>query len=301
MIFRLGIEFRPRTPLVPPGGNGITLQELQNKYDAVLLALGEQTPERLEQLGIPHTQRGITINRETFQTPLDRIFAAGNAIRGRGLVVRSCADGKLAARCIDQFLRLGRVEGIPEMFSVRMGRLEREEVEQLATLAEPIPRTRAAARGSLGRRSARPSGGALPALRLSSPPSLPSARVCHPLSGRSQSVSRRARQTGNHCAAFWGHLRTRQVYSLWAVRRGDRGGPGTSGADIRWPRFRRANRGAVQSHVGRGPGGNWQNRSSPFVRPGHFLFERENRPSIFRSSTQCEMFAAESLPQQSAA
>ena len=140
VIFRLGVEFRSHTPLVPPGGNGITLQELQNKYEAVLLALGEQTPERLEQLGIPHTQRGITINRETFQTPLDRVFAAGNAIRGRGLVVRSCADGKLAARCIDQFLRLGRVEGVPEMFSVRMGRLEREEVEQLATLAEPIPR-----------------------------------------------------------------------------------------------------------------------------------------------------------------
>ena len=31
------------------------------------------------------------------------MFAAGNAIRGKGLVVRSVADGKEAAAAIDQF------------------------------------------------------------------------------------------------------------------------------------------------------------------------------------------------------
>lgn len=144
-VLRLGVEFHPSTPLVPENAGGVTLRELTSRYDAVLLTVGEQKQEDLQKLGIPCTQRGIVVNRETFQTPLPKVFAAGNAIRGRGLVVRSCADGKLVAWCIDQFLHLGRVLPPPEPFSVRIGRLEKNELERLIALSPAIPRLEYAA------------------------------------------------------------------------------------------------------------------------------------------------------------
>ncbi|MFO7791102.1 MAG: hypothetical protein R6V32_11080, partial [Bacteroidales bacterium] len=36
-------------------------------------------------------RRGIAFNRNTYQTDSEGLFAAGNAVRGKGLVVRSVA------------------------------------------------------------------------------------------------------------------------------------------------------------------------------------------------------------------
>lgn len=141
VILRLGIDFRSETPLVPEGTpGGVTLSALRNEFDAVLLCFGEQPPEVLERLQLPFKGRGLIVDRETYQTPREGIFAAGNAIRGRGLAIRSAADGKAAARSIDQFLREGCVSVPPEVFAVRIGRLEKEELSQLAVLTDSIPR-----------------------------------------------------------------------------------------------------------------------------------------------------------------
>jgi ferredoxin len=135
-VLELGIEFRGETPLVPEGQSGVTLSSLLEQFDAVLLAFGEQNRDVCESLGLPVDNRGVMVDRVTFQTPLSRLFAAGNAIRGRGLVVRSCADGKLAAQCIDQFLREGVVRGPTQPFAVKVGKMEREDLEKLRALAE---------------------------------------------------------------------------------------------------------------------------------------------------------------------
>ena len=57
------------------------------------------------------------------------MFAAGNAIRGKGLVVRSVADGKEAAASIDQYLTGLPVTGPPQPFTTRIGRVEPEELQ----------------------------------------------------------------------------------------------------------------------------------------------------------------------------
>jgi ferredoxin len=56
------------------------------------------------------------------------VFAAGNAIRSKGLVVRSVADGKEAAASIDQFLHRQDVIGPNKPFTTKIGRLDGEEL-----------------------------------------------------------------------------------------------------------------------------------------------------------------------------
>jgi ferredoxin len=70
------------------------------------------------------------VNKETFETNLAGVFTAGNAIRTKGLVVRSVADGKEAALAIGQYLAGRPVTGPEKPFSVRMGRVVGEELSE---------------------------------------------------------------------------------------------------------------------------------------------------------------------------
>ena len=92
---------------------------------------------------------------------LPGLFAAGGAIRAKGLVVRSVADGKEAARAISRYLvslarsasegpdsgpcavprlRFGLVSAAGRDFSVRMGKLEPGEIAQFIAAAGQDPR-----------------------------------------------------------------------------------------------------------------------------------------------------------------
>lgn len=132
MILRSGVEYRGETPLVTNEQSGLTLTSLTRQFDAVLLAFGEQSQEFYRAVGLACDNRGLVVDRATFQTSLPRVFAAGSAIRGRVSVARSCADGKSVAECINDFLREGRLCNVTEPFGVRMGRLEKEELDRLA-------------------------------------------------------------------------------------------------------------------------------------------------------------------------
>lgn len=87
--------------------------EFEIRADLVLLAMGFLHPEKeglVEQLGLELDGRGnVRINPTTFQTSDPKVFAAGDCQRGQSLVVWGIADGRKAARGIDQFLT-GRVE-----------------------------------------------------------------------------------------------------------------------------------------------------------------------------------------------
>jgi ferredoxin len=165
-VLRLGIEWRPNTTIATRA----MLDELLGRFDAVLLAWGtldrihpplppgegrgEGTPDRpqLSSFGLPLAAHGIEIHRETFMTPRPGLFAAGGAIRVKGLVVRSAADGKEAARAISRYLAAPAATGVvhgankspPEPaakhFSVRMGKLEPGEIAQFVAAAGQDPR-----------------------------------------------------------------------------------------------------------------------------------------------------------------
>ncbi|MGQ9607110.1 MAG: FAD-dependent oxidoreductase [Thermogutta sp.] len=140
-VLAVGIEFRGEAELMPAGASGgLTLSALRNEFHAVLVCIGEQKAEVWQNLGLSAGPRGVAVERGTFRTPLPGVFAAGNAIRGRGLAVRSCADGKEAAYSVDRFLKEGAAAPWPEAFSVRIGKLAPEELAELRSLASDAPR-----------------------------------------------------------------------------------------------------------------------------------------------------------------
>jgi glutamate synthase (NADPH/NADH) small chain len=72
----------------------------------VLLAMGFTGPVRhglLEQLGVALDARGNVATND-FMTSVPGVFAAGDMRRGQSLVVHAIAEGRRAARAIDQWL-----------------------------------------------------------------------------------------------------------------------------------------------------------------------------------------------------
>ncbi len=123
-ILQLGVELRPETRVAADPAPA----DLRREFDAVLLAFGAGTAEQAEAWGATSQQRGIRVDGRTYATGVDGLFAAGAAVRGKCMVIRSSADGKEAAAAIDQYLRGEPLIGTPRPMNVRMGRLEPDEV-----------------------------------------------------------------------------------------------------------------------------------------------------------------------------
>ncbi len=76
--------------------------------DLVLLAMGFVHPVQegfLNQLGVEYDPRGnVKAGFGEFRTSVDKVFAAGDARRGQSLVVWAIAEGRKAARAVDEHL-----------------------------------------------------------------------------------------------------------------------------------------------------------------------------------------------------
>ncbi len=125
-ITRLGVQQVMQTAVTSKE----QMDSLCKDYDAVLLAIGKTTPADVEQLGLGASRKGIDVDRETYSTNRRGVFAVGNALRGKGMVVRSTADGKEAAFIIDQFLAGKRELSLGYEFSSRIGRVESGEIDE---------------------------------------------------------------------------------------------------------------------------------------------------------------------------
>jgi ferredoxin len=85
-------------------------------------------------------RRGLEVNRDTYETERPGLFAAGSAVRGKSLVVRSAADGKEAAACISQFLAGQPIRRPGRPFSSRLGRVADDEMRSFLSAAGPSTR-----------------------------------------------------------------------------------------------------------------------------------------------------------------
>jgi NADPH-dependent 2,4-dienoyl-CoA reductase/sulfur reductase-like enzyme len=156
-ITSLGVEVRTGcrvqslpSPLAGEGSGvraTIAPAELRRAFDAVLLATGAGSAARPTAArsvpadwGLPAGPLGLTVNRQTFAAVEPGLFAAGNAVRGKGMVVRSVADGQEASQSIHQYLSGQAVVGPPHLFSTRIGRMERPELEVMAAPVGKSPR-----------------------------------------------------------------------------------------------------------------------------------------------------------------
>ena len=74
--------------------------------DLVLLAMGFLHPQHegfVEQLGVDLDPRG-NVSDANWQTSVPGVFACGDARRGQSLIVWAIAEGRQAARAVDQYL-----------------------------------------------------------------------------------------------------------------------------------------------------------------------------------------------------
>ena len=109
-----------------PGSNGrpdmreVPGSEFVIEVDLVLLAMGFVHPEHdgvLSQLGVELDGRGNVKADGNRMTSVPGVFAAGDAARGQSLVVWAIAEGRDAARGVDQYL-MGRSK-LPRSLQVR--------------------------------------------------------------------------------------------------------------------------------------------------------------------------------------
>lgn len=81
--------------------------EFEEPVDLLLLAMGFLGPERtgmIEQLGLDLTERGNVKADENKMTSVPGVFTAGDMTRGQSLIVWAIAEGRAAARGIDEYL-----------------------------------------------------------------------------------------------------------------------------------------------------------------------------------------------------
>ena len=91
-----------RLDFTPIPGSEFTLD-----VDLVLLAMGFLGPERpgmLTDLGVKLTERGNVWRDLNWMTSVPGVFACGDMQRGESLIVWAIAEGRSAARGVDQYL-----------------------------------------------------------------------------------------------------------------------------------------------------------------------------------------------------
>jgi glutamate synthase (NADPH/NADH) small chain len=91
----------------PPKFEALPGSEFEMAADLVLLAMGFTGPVRgglLDDLGVALDARGNVATDQNYMSSESGVFAAGDARRGQSLVVWAIAEGRKAARGVDEFL-----------------------------------------------------------------------------------------------------------------------------------------------------------------------------------------------------
>jgi glutamate synthase (NADPH/NADH) small chain len=91
----------------PPKFEALPGSEFELDVDLVLLAMGFTGPVRgglLEELGIALDARGNVATDQSYMSSEPGVFAAGDTRRGQSLVVWAIAEGRKAAKGVDEFL-----------------------------------------------------------------------------------------------------------------------------------------------------------------------------------------------------
>ena len=98
--------------MVPGDDGSMAMQEIPSSefevdVDILLLAMGFIGPEQdglLTQLGVEITDRGNVAAGSNKMTSVDGIFVAGDMTRGQSLIVWAIAEGRTAAKHVDEYL-----------------------------------------------------------------------------------------------------------------------------------------------------------------------------------------------------
>ena len=111
-------------------------EKLQATYDAIILATGA-IEDDIRSWQIESNDKGIIIDKSSYQTSRSGVFAIGNSIRPIKSAVRSVGHGKEVATSVDQYLTGNKVTGHPRMFNSRFGKLRAEEIGEYLKESHP--------------------------------------------------------------------------------------------------------------------------------------------------------------------
>jgi ferredoxin len=123
LLERAGVEFRRATRV----DGAAALDDLTNEFDAVLLATGAASSAAT--FGLAAAGQKIAADKSSMMTSRAGVFAAGRAVRPASSPVSRVAEGKAAAACIRQYLTNKEVARPAKPFSVFMGKVAAEEME----------------------------------------------------------------------------------------------------------------------------------------------------------------------------
>ncbi len=98
-------------------------------YQAVIIAAGDITDE-IKSWGLDHNEKQVIVNKQTYQTSVDNVFAVGNVNRHTKLAIRSLGQGKEVAFSVEQFLDKKILQGEPGKFNSKFGKLLQEEYSE---------------------------------------------------------------------------------------------------------------------------------------------------------------------------
>ena len=104
--------------------------EISNKFDAIVIAMGNYSDSILDTFGFNSSKYGLEINRDTFEVNKDGIFACGNIIRSRRMAVTSVAQGKATANSVHQYLNNIEPQKKKRIFNSKFGKLFKEEIDE---------------------------------------------------------------------------------------------------------------------------------------------------------------------------
>jgi len=134
-IVDLGITLEMNTRL----GEQISLASLQKEFDAIVIMTGD-FQEELSNDEIETTKRGIKVDRRTFMTNINGVFAGGNVVSSSKMAVRAVGHGKTIAMAADQYVREKPVVGRISRFNSILGRLYDGESREYLKEASSIER-----------------------------------------------------------------------------------------------------------------------------------------------------------------
>ncbi|MFC1650118.1 2Fe-2S iron-sulfur cluster-binding protein, partial [Candidatus Latescibacterota bacterium] len=135
-ILALGVKMRQEQTL----GRDFSMDDLRDEFDAVVIAFGKTDENLIAGSGIDCTSRGITVDRNTYETSAEGIFAGGNAVSEGKMAIRSAAHGKFIAHSVDQYLTGSTVTGAPQKFNSVMGKLQAGETNEFIKEADESDR-----------------------------------------------------------------------------------------------------------------------------------------------------------------
>ncbi len=120
-ILQVGVELQQNKEISKEG-----FQKLIDDYDAVVVASGDITDE-VKTWDLKHNEKQLIVNKQTYQTNIEKVFAVGNLNRHMKLAIRSLGQGKEVAFSVEQFLEKKEIIGEPRKFNSKFGKLLQEE------------------------------------------------------------------------------------------------------------------------------------------------------------------------------